>query len=72
MNSRLALLHILENRHAKRSAIITSPLPVAAWYEYINEPTPADAIMDRLSGNARRIELKGESLRKKRTFKNND
>ncbi len=68
INSRLALLQVLEDRYAKRSTIITSQLPVAAWYEYINEPTLADAIMDRLSGNAQRIELKGESLRKKNNF----
>jgi len=39
---------------------------------YINEPTLADAIMDRLSGNAHRLELKGESLRKKNNFEKND
>jgi DNA replication protein DnaC len=72
MNSRLALLQVLEDRYAKRSTIITSQLPVASWYEYINEPTLADAIMDRLSGNAQRIELKGESLRKKNNFEKND
>ena len=42
INSRLALLQVLEDRYAKRSTIITSQLPVAAWYEYINEPTLAD------------------------------
>ena len=72
INSRLALLQVLEDRYAKRSTIITSQLPVAAWHEYINEPTLADAIMDRLSGNAQRIELKGESLRKKNNFEKND
>jgi DNA replication protein DnaC len=72
INSRLALLQVLEDRYAKRSTIITSQLPVAAWYEYINEPTLADAIMDRLSGNAQRIELKGESLRKKNNFEKNN
>ncbi len=72
INARLALLQVLEDRYAKRSTIITSQLPVAAWYEYINEPTLADAIMDRLSGNALRIELKGESLRKKNNFEKND
>jgi DNA replication protein DnaC len=71
INSRLALLQVLEDRYAKRSTIITSQLPVAAWYEYINEPTLADAIMDRLSGNANRIELKGESLRKKNNTEKN-
>jgi DNA replication protein DnaC len=72
INSRLALLQVLEDRYAKRSTIITSQLPVAAWYEYINEPTLADAIMDRLLGNAQRIELKGESLRKKNNFEKNN
>ena len=43
----------------------TSQLPVAKWYDYIKEPTLADAIMDRLTANARRLELKGESLRRK-------
>lgn len=64
-NARLVLLQILEDRYGKRSTIITSQLPVANWYEYINESTIADAIMDRLSGSAHRFELKGESLRKK-------
>ena len=64
-NTRLALLQILEDRYGRRSTIITSQLPVANWYEYINESTVADAIMDRLSGSAHRFELKGESLRRK-------
>jgi len=42
MNARLALLQVLEDRYAKRSTIITSQLPVASWYDYINEPTLAD------------------------------
>jgi len=62
---RIALLQLLEDRYGKRSTIITSQLPVNKWYQYINEPTLADAIMDRLSGPAHRFELKGESLRKK-------
>jgi DNA replication protein DnaC len=66
--TRLALLQILEDRYAAASTIVTSQLPVNAWYEYINEPTLADAIMDRMTANANRIELKGESLR---TRKNN-
>jgi DNA replication protein DnaC len=64
-NVRLALLQILEDRYGKHSIIITSQLPVGNWYEYINESTVADAIMDRLSGVAHRFELKGQSLRKK-------
>jgi DNA replication protein DnaC len=64
--TRLAILQILEDRYAKKSIIIASQLPIAKWYEYINEPTVADAIMDRLAVNAHRIDLKGESLRKKK------
>ena len=45
---------------------ITSQLPVSKWYEYINEPTLADAICDRLTANAHKIELKGDSLRTKK------
>ncbi|WP_026752096.1 ATP-binding protein, partial [Sediminibacterium sp. C3] len=63
---RLSLLQILEDRFAKGSTIITSQLPVKKWYEYINEPTLADAICDRLTANAHKIELKGESLRSKK------
>lgn len=67
--SRLAMLQILEDRYGKRSVIITSQLPVMKWYDFIGEPTLADAIMDRLAGNAHRIELRGESLRKKKIEK---
>lgn len=63
---RLTLLQLLEDRFAKGSTIVTSQLPVNKWYEYINEPTLADAICDRLTSNANKIELKGESLRKKK------
>jgi len=62
---RLTLLQILEDRFAKGSTIVTSQLPVNKWYEYIKEPTLADAICDRLTSNAHKIELKGESLRRK-------
>ncbi len=64
---RLTLLQLLEDRYGKKSIIITSQLPVAKWYEYINDPTLADAIMDRMTANANRIELKGESLRRKKS-----
>jgi DNA replication protein DnaC len=66
---RLTLLQLLEDRYGKKSMIITSQLPVAKWYEYINDPTLADAIMDRLTANAYRIELKGESRRRKKSVK---
>ena len=57
--ARLTILQILEDRYARKSTIITSQLPVSSWYEYINESTIADAIMDRLSASAHRYELKG-------------
>ena len=63
---KLTLLQILEDRYAKGATIITSQLPVKSWYEYIAEPTLADAIMDRLTSYAHKIELKGESLRNKK------
>ena len=64
---RLTLLQLLEDRYGKKSIIITSQLPLSKWYEYINDPTLADAIMDRLTANAVRVELKGESLRRKKS-----
>jgi len=62
---RLDLMEIIEDRHAKKATIIASQLPVATWYDIIGEDTIADAIMDRLVHTSHRIELKGESLRKK-------
>lgn len=59
------LMEIIEDRHAKMSTIIASQLPVASWFDVISEETIADAILDRLVHTSHRIELKGESLRKK-------
>lgn len=66
MNTRLALLQILEERYERKSVIIASQLPIAKWYEYIGDATLADAIMDRLVANANKIELKGESMRQRK------
>jgi len=63
---RLDLLEIIEDRHGKSSTIIASQLPVANWYEIIGEETIADAILDRLVHTSYRIELKGESMRRKK------
>jgi len=60
------LMEIVEDRHGRASTIIASQLPVANWYDVIGEETIADAILDRLVHVSYRIELKGESLRKKR------
>jgi DNA replication protein DnaC len=59
-------MEIIEDRHGKASTIIASQLPVVNWYDVIGEETIADAILDRLVHTSYRIELKGESLRKKR------
>lgn len=59
------LMEIVEDRHNVSSTIIASQLPVGSWYEVIGEATIADAILDRLVHTSHRIELKGESLRKK-------
>jgi len=62
---RLDLLELFEERYQRRSTIITAQLPVSGWHDMIGEPTIADAILDRIVHNAHRIELKGDSMRKK-------
>ena len=64
--SRAALMEIIEDRHGKTSLIITSQLPVSKWHEVIGEKTIADAILDRIVHDAHRIELRGESMRRKK------
>jgi DNA replication protein DnaC len=66
-DQRQDLLEILEDRHEIRSTIVTSQIPINKWHQIIGDPTLADAILDRLVHNAYKINLKGESLRKKRT-----
>jgi DNA replication protein DnaC len=63
--SRAALMEIIEDRHGKSSTIITSQVPVNKWHDVIGEKTVADAILDRIIHEAHRLDLKGESLRKK-------
>jgi DNA replication protein DnaC len=67
--SRIALMELIEDRHGKGSLIITSQVPVNKWYDVIGEQTIADAILDRIIHSAHRLELKGESLRKKQMGK---
>jgi len=59
-------LEICDDRYNRRSTILTSQLPVASWHQQIGDPTVADRILDRLVHNAYRIELSGESMRKKK------
>ena len=65
-SERRDFLEICDDRYQRRSTILTSQLPVAHWHEQIGDPSIADSIMDRLVHNAHRIELNGESMRKKR------
>lgn len=62
---RTTLMEIIEDRHGKASTIITSQVPVSLWHEIIGEQTIADAILDRLVHNAHRLDMKGESMRRK-------
>ena len=58
------LLEIMDDRHNQKSTIVASQLPVSSWHDNIGDATLADAILDRLTHNAHRIKLKGESMRK--------
>ena len=61
--AKVALLQILEDRYGNKATVIASQLPIDKWYGYLEEPTLADAIVDRLSASANIINLKGPSLR---------
>lgn len=61
------MLELLDDRYGSRSTLVTSQLPVDKWHALIGDPTLGDAILDRLVHNAYRIELKGESMRKRTT-----
>lgn len=63
--NRHVFMEIIEDRHGKKSTIIASQLPTEAWHQIIGEQTIADAILDRIVHSAHRINLKGESMRKK-------
>jgi DNA replication protein DnaC len=63
---RAMLMEIIEDRHGKSSLIITSQVPVSKWYDIIGDKTIADAILDRIIHQAHRVELKGESMRKRK------
>jgi len=61
------LLEVIEDRSQRRSTVVTSQLPIAHWHEALGDPTLADAILDRLTHNAHRIELRGDSMRRSDT-----
>jgi len=59
-------LEICDDRYGRRSSVLASQLPIASWHQQVGDPTLADSILDRLVHNAYRIELSGESIRKKK------
>jgi DNA replication protein DnaC len=63
------LLELAEDRYGRGATLITSRVPVDRWHDLIGHPTLADAILDRLVHNAHRIQLRGDSLRRKRAAK---
>lgn len=67
-HNRITLLEIIEDRHNSGSIIVTSQIPVQGWYDIIGEKTIADAILDRLIHQSHRVELHGESMRKKKSI----
>jgi DNA replication protein DnaC len=71
-SERRDFLEICDDRYQRRSLILTSQMPIAHWHEQIGDPTVADSILDRLVHNAYRIELNGESMRKKRGRKSDE
>ena len=62
------LLEIIDDRDQKGSLLMTSQVPIPRWHEIIGDPTLGDAILDRVVHRAHRIELKGESLRKRQAL----
>ena len=65
-DARISLLQLLEDRYERKSVIIASQLPLPNWYDYIGDNTLADAIMDRLVNNSIHLDLKGESMRRRK------
>ncbi len=59
------LLEIIEDRYGRKSTIVTSQLPVKSWHDAMEDPTMADAILDRLVHNAHKLEPEGDSMRKR-------
>ena len=68
--NRAAMMELIEDRHGRKSTIITSQLPVKEWYDIIGEKTIADAILDRLVHDAHRLEIDGDSMRRKKMVNN--
>jgi DNA replication protein DnaC len=61
------LLEILEDRYGRASTMLATQIPVADWHDRLENATLSDAVMDRIIHNAYRLELRGESMRKRRS-----
>ena len=61
---------IVEDLYGRGATLITSQIPVDRWHDLVGDPTLADAILDRVVHNAHRIQLRGDSLRRKRAQEN--
>jgi DNA replication protein DnaC len=66
-DQRRDLMEVIDDRHQRGSTLLATQIPVERWHEQIGDPTYADAILDRLVHNAYRIELRGQSMRDRRT-----
>jgi DNA replication protein DnaC len=64
------MLEIVEDRYGRGATLVTSQIPVDRWHDLIGDPTLADAILDRVVHNAHRIQLRGESMRRKKAQEN--
>ena len=64
------MLEIVEDRYGRGATLVTSQIPVDRWHDLMGDPTLADAILDRIVHNAHRIQLRGESVRKKKAQEN--
>lgn len=70
--ARRDLLELFDDRHQLKSTLVTRQLPIEHWYDYLADPTLADAILDHLVHNSHRITLRGESMRKQRAVRLTD
>ena len=60
------LMEVVDDRHQRASTILVTQIPIERWHDTIGDPTYADAILDRLVHNAYRIELRGDSMRRRK------
>ena len=60
------LMEVIDDRHQRASTILATQVPIERWHDMIGDPTYADAILDRLIHNACHIDLKGDSMRRRK------